>query len=172
MTGPTSAVLSKMPLARRGRGFFAIGIYGSKTPENLGTLWRSASLYAAAFVFTVGKRYKRQASDTMDTASHVPLFHYSDVDDLVAHLPHACPMVGVELDPRAIPLARFDHPQRGCYLLGAEDHGLSTLVIDRCHALVQVEAARPWSMNVASAGAVLLYDRYIKALANVPAVTG
>ena len=146
------------------RGYFAIGVYHPKREVNVGSLFRSASLYGAAFVFTVGERYHRQASDTGGTSLHTPLHHYTDVEDLVAHLPHSCPLVGVELDPESVPLAGFAHPQRAAYLLGAEDHGLPGVVPKRCHRLVQIEAARPWSMNVACAGTVLLYDRHIKAV--------
>jgi hypothetical protein len=46
------------------RGFFAIGIVNGKTHQNIGTLLRSAYLYDAAFVFTIGKRYDRQASSS------------------------------------------------------------------------------------------------------------
>ena len=36
------------------RGYFGIGIEFSNNPLNLGTLWRSARIYGAAFIFTVG----------------------------------------------------------------------------------------------------------------------
>lgn len=147
------------------RGYFAVGIAGGKTPANLGTLWRSASLYGAAFVFTVGKRHPSQPSDTCNTPLHTPLFHFADLDDLVVHLPHSCPLVGVELDDRAHALGNYCHPQRAAYLLGSEDHGLSRAALDRCHQLVQIEAAQPWSMNVAVAGSIILHDRHVKALA-------
>ncbi len=123
-----------MPRRSQGRGkrgFLAIGLVHSKTKQNVGTLLRSASLYEVAFVFTVGHRYQRQASDTLNTPLHTPLFHFATVDDLVEHLPQSCPLVGVELDPRAFPLGKFTHPERACYLLGAEDHGLSMADRDR-----------------------------------------
>jgi tRNA G18 (ribose-2'-O)-methylase SpoU len=94
------------------RGYFAVGIYRTKTEANVGTLWRSAHLYGAAFVFTVGRRYKRQASDTPNTILHTPLFHFDDVTDLLDHLPHSAPLVGVELDPRATPLTEYQHRER------------------------------------------------------------
>lgn len=153
----------KRSLARNGRGFFAVGIYGNKTPANLGTLWRSASLFDAAFVYTVGKRYERQCSDTMKTPLHTPLFHFADVDDLIDHLPHGCPLVGVELDDRSVPLSAYGHPQRAAYLLGAEDIGLPPRVLARCHEVVQIETVAPWSMNVAVAGSIVLHDRHVKA---------
>ncbi len=130
----------------------------------MGTLLRSAHLYEAAFVFTVGRRYQRQATDTAKTALHTPLLHFDSVADLRAHLPHGAPLVGVELDPRAARLGRFAHPERAVYLLGAEDHGLTSDERDQCHHLVQIETPRPESMNVATAGTVLLHHRYVQRL--------
>jgi tRNA G18 (ribose-2'-O)-methylase SpoU len=143
------------------RGYFGIGIHNTKTPQNIGTLWRSANLYGAAFVYTVGARYQRQCTDTMATPEHVPLFAFDTVDDLHKHLPHGCRLVGVELDPRARPLSRFTHPQQACYLLGSEDNGLPAHVVDRCHDLIQVETLRPQSLNVAVAGSLVLHARHV-----------
>lgn len=142
------------------RGYFGIGIWHGKTEHNIGTLWRSAHLYGASFIFTVGPRYKMQASDTPKVRRHTPLFEFADIDDLHAHLPYSCPLVGVELDPRAVPLGEFAHPERACYLLGAEDHGLPLAVLDRCHSVVQIETALPQSMNVAVAGSLVLHARH------------
>ena len=142
------------------RGFYAIGIENGKTPMNLGTLWRSAHLLGAAFIFTVGRRYTRQTSDTMKSWRHLPLMNFESIDDLFNALPYSCPLVGIELDPRAHRLQNFSHPERACYLLGAEDHGLTRRAIDRCHHLVQLPGAH--SMNVAAAGTVVMYDRLAK----------
>lgn len=155
-----------------GRGYFAVGIYHPKTGANVGGLWRSAGLYGAALVFTVGRRYRPQASDTMRTPAHTPLLHFADVDDLVAHLPYGCRLAGVELDPRAVELGRYVHPERVAYLLGAEDHGLPEAVRARCHEMVQIETPAPWSMNVAGAGTVLVYSRYMQARARRGAPAG
>lgn len=145
------------------RGYFAVGIHRPKRDVNVGGLWRSATLYGAAFVFTVGARYDRQAADTPKTPLHTPLHHYADVDDLVQHLPWSCPLVGVELDVRATGLTEYVHPQRAVYLLGAEDNGLPQKVMDRCHDLVVIPTVRDFSHNVASAGSIVLHDRHIKA---------
>lgn len=146
-----------------GRGFFGIAVHHAKHEANIGTLWRSASSYGAAFVATVGARYERQASDTTKTWRHTPLVHYRDMDDLIEHLPHACPLVGVELDPRAESLTDYRHMDRALYLLGAEDHGLPVSVLDRCHQVVQIPSPQPWSLNVAVAGSLLMHDRFVKA---------
>jgi tRNA G18 (ribose-2'-O)-methylase SpoU len=147
------------------RGFFAVGVYHPKTEANIGTLMRTAYLYDAAFVFTVGQRYRRQASDTPKTSGSIPLFHFDTIDDLHAHLPYGAPLVGVELDPRATALHEYSHPERAVYLLGAEDSGLPQHVIDRCHDLLVLDSVQPQSMNVATAGSIVIYDRHVKALA-------
>jgi tRNA G18 (ribose-2'-O)-methylase SpoU len=154
----------------RSRGYFGIAVYGAKIETNVGTLWRSAFLYDAAFVGTVGKRYKYQSSDTPNTANHVPLVHYEDIEDLVSHLPFSCPLVGVELDGRAVPLPQFHHPERAVYLLGAEDNGLPASVMAQCHRVIQIPGERDWSMNVSAAGAIVMYDRFAKSRAARSAV--
>lgn len=146
--------------ARRNAGYFGIAVYQPKTQANVGTLWRSAFLYNAAFVATIGRRYSYQSSDTPSTTNHVPLMHYRDLDDLVEHLPYSCPLVGVELTTNAVSLRSFNHPRRALYMLGSEDHGLPAAVQMRCHSMVQIPTARDWSMNVAVAGSILMYDRY------------
>lgn len=75
-------------------GFFGVGVYHPKTEMNIGTLMRTAFLYDAAFVFTVGQRYRHQASDTTKTSTKVPLFHFASIDDLIEHLPDSSPLVG------------------------------------------------------------------------------
>lgn len=141
--------------------FFAIGIEHTKTHQNVGTLWRSADLFGAAFMFTVGARYRRQSSDTMKSWRSIPLFHFETVDDLHAHLPYDCMLIGVELDEKAQPLEDFSHPKRCVYLLGAEDHGLTKEALVRSHRLVRLPGRH--SMNVSVAGSIVLYDRANKA---------
>lgn len=142
------------------RGYFGIGILHTKTEANVGTLWRSAYLYGAAFIFTIGRRYKTQSSDTPKTPRHIPLYEYETIEQLA--IPHDCPIIGIELAESAVSLPAFKHPERAIYLLGAEDHGLTKEALDRCHQLVQIPSMQPQSLNVASAGTVLMYDRFVK----------
>jgi tRNA G18 (ribose-2'-O)-methylase SpoU len=142
-----------------GRGYFGIGIVGGKTPVNVGTLWRSAGILGAAFIFTVGHRYPKQASDTIKAWRHIPLWEFASVDDLCFHMPRECELIGVEMHDRAKPLSGFKHPERACYLLGAEDHGLDAKTIDRCSRLVQLPGQ--FSLNVAVAGSIVLYERAV-----------
>lgn len=144
------------------RGFFEIGIYHGKTEVNLGTLWRSAYQLGAAGIFTIGRRYKTQSSDTVKAWRHIPLREYSSIDQLIEALPNACPLIGIEMCGQ--PVSTFSHPERACYLLGAEDHGLPNSVAERCHFLVSIESMRTASFNVAVAGSIVMYDRMVKGI--------
>jgi len=137
----------------------------AEAAANIGTLWRSATTYDAAFLATVGRRYDRQASDTCNSQMHVPLFHHLTLEDLLRHLPHGCQLIGVELTGDAVPLGRFVHPLRALYLLGAEDHGLPPEVLLRCHQVVRIPSPVDHSLNVAAAGSIVIADRYISGLA-------
>ncbi|HIB49543.1 MAG TPA: TrmH family RNA methyltransferase [Flavobacteriaceae bacterium] len=137
--------------------FFGIGIMNGKTPENLGVLWRTAQNMGAHFIFTIGKRYANQASDTHNAVKSMPYYHYKTFADFFAHLPKGVRIVGVEKTDGAENLEDFQHPKRCVYLLGAEDHGLTNEAISKSHFLIQFPST--FSLNVAVAGSIVLYDR-------------
>lgn len=139
------------------QGYFGIGIYNGKTPENLGVLWRSAQNMGASFIYTIGNRYAKQACDTHKAVGAMPYYHYDTFEDFYKHLPKSAVLIGVELDERAVPLETFQHPKRCVYLLGAEDHGLSREAIEKSHFLVKFNSTL--SLNVAVAGSIVMYDR-------------
>lgn len=140
------------------RGYFAIGIYAGKTQSNIGSLFRTAHILEADFIFTVNDRYSKQASDTMKTWKHKPLFFYKDTEDFLNHLPKDASLIGIELNDQATSLHNFVHPERAIYLLGAEDIGLPINLQNRCDKLVKLPGEV--SMNVAVAGSIVLYHRY------------
>jgi tRNA(Leu) C34 or U34 (ribose-2'-O)-methylase TrmL len=142
------------------RGYYGIGIYQGKTVANLGTLWRSADVFSAHFIFTIGRKYKRQSSDTTKAFRKIPLYNYADFATFYANMPYDCPLVGVEISGRSESIMSFVHPKRCIYLLGAEDNGLPREVMDRCHKLIQLPGRS--CLNVAVAGSLVMYDRYIK----------
>lgn len=144
------------------RGYFGIGIFQNKTVENLGTLWRTAGLFGASFVFTIGRRYKSQPTDTMKTIKHIPLYHYDNFEHFNKNRPMDCVLIGIELHEKSIPIKIFSHPERAIYLLGAEDNGLSSECIDKCQQIVQLPGE--YSMNVAVAGSIVIFDRNQKSV--------
>ena len=142
------------------RGYFGIGILNGKIIENIGTLWRSANIFGAAFIFTIGSRYKKQASDTMQTWRHIPLYHYETFELFYNQLPYDCQLIGIELDEKSISIDNFIHPQRCIYLLGAEDSGLTNEALNKCHKIIQLPGN--YCLNVSVAGSIVLFDRIQK----------
>lgn len=148
------------------QGFFAIGIFKHKTEHNVGTLWRSAFVLGASYIFTVGKKYKKQTSDVVRAWSRIPLFYYPEMEDLLNNIPYDCRLVGIEIDDNATPLHEFKHPQRAIYLLGSEDFGLPQEVKDKCHFLVRLPGNS--SLNVGVTGGIVLHDRVCKIPTDLP----
>ena len=141
------------------RGYCGIGIYHPKTELNIGTLWRSAQNFGVDFIFTIGKRYIKDRTDTTKASRHLPLYHYEDWNDFLKHLPTDSEVVCVEQVKSAKNLKIFSHPERAIYLLGAEDKGIP-LKLMRGHQKVFIDT--PLCLNVAVAGSIVLFDRQSK----------
>ncbi len=141
------------------RGYFAIGVVGISKERNLGNLFRSAHGFGASFVFTVNAAYGRAIAygDTSATPGQVPLYEYPDVASL--GIPKGCKLVGVELLDEAVDLPSFRHPRCAAYVLGAERGGLPPDMVARCDYLVRIPTR--FCVNLATAGAVVMYDRLI-----------
>lgn len=151
---------------KNSEGYCAIGVYRGRTEHNLGTLWRSAYILGASYIFTVDHKYKKQTSDVVKAWARIPLFHYKSFNDLLQNIPYDCRLVGVELDDNAVPLHEFEHPKRAIYLLGAEDEGLPQEIIDKCHYLIKLPGNS--SLNVAVTGSIVLNDRASKVPTSFP----
>lgn len=143
------------------RGYFGIGVINGKCEANIGTLWRSANIMGAQFIFTIGKRYpKKQSTDTMQTPRHIPLFEYETFDDFKKNIPRDCELIAIELDERSKPIEAMNHPERAVYLLGAEDKGIPQEVLKECRRIIQLPGE--YCLNVSVAGSIVLYDRFVK----------
>lgn len=145
------------------KGYYGIGVFHSKTEDNIGKLWRSAFLYNAAFVFTIGRRYKKQSMDTTKTYRHIPIWHFNDYEEFSQKIPMECRLVNIELSSNSTSLPKFHHPKQAIYLLGAEDYGIPAKILEKGQ-VVQIPTCKNISMNVAVAGSIVMYDRYIKQL--------
>jgi len=145
------------------RGYFGIGILDCKTESNVGTLWRSAYLMGADFIFTIGHRYGEQRTDTLKSTKHIPLFQYDTFEEFYKAKPSNCSLVGIELMDKSIDLHKAHHPESCIYLLGAEDKGLSKEAIEKCDKIIKVSyPMEVSSLNVSTTGSLVMYDRYIK----------
>lgn len=141
------------------RGYYGIGIYHGKSEVNIGTLMRSAVSFGASFIFTVGRRYQIQASDTLKSTRQIPCYNYLDIEQLMAHLPHACRLVGIELADGAREVGNYCHPHNCIYMLGAEDHGIPPKDMAKCHEIITIPGGT-YCHNVAVSGAIVMFDRH------------
>ena len=153
------------PLPPNTRGYFGIGAESISKSVNLGSLLRSAHAFGASFVFTLGAdgRALEMRSDTSHADSHVPVYHWRSLDEM--QLPKGCSLVGIEILDAAADLPSFPHPLRAAYVLGPERGVLSQGLVARCQHLVRIPTA--FSLNVATAGAIVMYDR-VRSLGRFP----
>lgn len=152
--------MSRVKNIKEGYGFFGIGILNNCDELNIGTLWRSAYILGASFIFTVDKKYKPQGSDITKSWTRIPLYHYQTFDELKENLPFSTKLVAVEMGKDAIPLDKYSHPDRTVYLLGNEISGLPTQIVEQCHSLIKLPGEL--SLNVAVTGSIVMYDRMSK----------
>lgn len=147
------------------RGYFEIGIYCAKQQCNYGTLMRSAYQLGAASTFIIETKYKKQSSDTCKSHLHIPTRQYDNFDQFIANKPIDSVLLAIESpDYGGKYLSKFYHPDRAIYLLGNESTGLPKDIVNRCNGVISIESDRTYSYNVAIAGTLVMYDRYIKRL--------
>lgn len=139
------------------RGYFAIGVERLSKPMNAGNLFRTAHAFGASFVFTIDADYsvRRARSDTSAAPRSIPWYDYRSVDDF--SLPQGCRLIGIELLDEAVDLPSFYHPANAAYVLGAERSSLTPALLARCDRVVRIPTR--FCVNVATAGAIVMYDR-------------
>jgi tRNA G18 (ribose-2'-O)-methylase SpoU len=142
------------------RGYFGIGIYAPKREINIGTLWRSAQIFGASFIFTIGRRYEKQSSDTTKADRHIPLYNYKTFTEFNRLRPNAAPLIAIEQNKNSKDIKDFIHPERAVYLLGAEDYGIPPKILNKCQEVIHIST--PLCLNVAVAGSIVMFDRQNK----------
>lgn len=141
------------------RGYFAIGAERMSKSLNLGNLMRSAHGFGASFTFTVGATYQalEARADTSKGQFHLPHYNWETLEKIA--LPQSCRLVGVELIEDAVDLPTFRHPLQAAYVLGPEAGSLSQDLVLKCDYVVKIPTR--FCVNVAMAGAIVMYDRLI-----------
>ncbi len=142
-------------------GYAAVGLYNPRNSLNVGGVLRAASCFGASMVAVSGKRYKAQRTDTAQTHLRIPLLQ---VDDLHEVVPFDCVPVAVERLASAIPLPEFEHPDRAFYIFGPENGDLGKSITSWCRDVVVIPS--DYSINLAAAVNIVLYDRLAKAMVN------
>lgn len=141
-------------------GFFGIGILNNISEQNIGTLWRSAYILGASFIFTIDKKYKPCGADVATAWTKIPLYHYKTFQEFKDNLPYSTKIVALEMGEHSIGIESYRHPDRAAYLLGNEQSGLPSHISEQCHDLVKLPG--DFSLNVSVAGSIVMYDRIQK----------
>jgi tRNA G18 (ribose-2'-O)-methylase SpoU len=141
------------------RGYFGIGVERLSKPMNAGNLFRSAQAFGAGFLFTVAGNYaqRKAYSDTSQSTHQLPFYEFEDATRMM--LPDRCQLVGIELIEGAVDLPSFRHPLQAAYVLGPERGSLTPDMLQRCDHVIKIPTA--FCINVATAGAIVMYDRIV-----------
>lgn len=158
--------MSRLKQTYASEGFFGIGIYHPEIEENIGTLWRTAYILGASFIFIIGKRFKKESSDVTHSWSKIPLYIHDDFSSFLKSLPYSTQLIGIEMHEHSTALHQYVHPTRAVYLLGSESAGLPENILNQCHALISLPGN--FSLNVATAGSIVIYDRIGKIPSPLP----
>ncbi len=132
-------------------------------PTNLGSLIRSAAAFGCRGVLLGGRCAdpfsRRVLRVSMGAALHLPIVESRDLlADLRTLRRAGFELAATVIDSSAQPLADFRPPPRLALLLGSEGHGLGPEWIAQCEHRVTIPMQLGIdSLNVAVAGAVLLY---------------
>jgi len=145
------------------RGYFGIGIDGPSKEGNVGNLVRTAHSFGASFAFAVnpmkishtGELVTADFADTSKSSTQIPFYNYETAADV--HVPQGCQLVGIEMTDDAVDLPSFRHPVQAVYVLGGERTSLSPAMAERCDYMIKIPTK--FSLNVATAGAIVMYDR-------------
>ena len=142
------------------RGYFGIGAEDITKAMNVAALMRTAHAFGASFVFSIGRVHAGHQwgrVDTSDATASLPYYRFDAPDGLL--LPKGCELVGVEITDDAVALPSFHHPRRAAYVLGRERGALSEGLLARCDHVVRIPSR--FSINLAIAGAMVMYDRML-----------
>ena len=130
---------------------------------NVGSVFRTADAVGLAGLFLCGLTPTPPRPDIEKTALGasltVPWDYWSDPVETVVCLQEAgIPVVALEQVPRAEPFETFDYPFPLCCVVGHERSGVSTAVLDRVDAAVEIPMlGHKDSLNVAVSFGVLAY---------------
>lgn len=115
-------------------------------------------------------RLQQIAHDTLDVVERIR--HFESLDDALADCVHVVAFSGRRRatrwamhTPRSMVDDVLDHAAHGpvALLFGREDHGLPSEAIDRAHTLVTIPTTEHFSLNVAQAALVGMYELHVAA---------
>jgi len=145
----------------------AVVLIDPKYPHNVGGALRACAAFGSGQLFWTGQRIRLDSTKSRRLPREERMRGYrSDVvfgpdesalDRLI--LDGLTP-VAVELKSGSEPLDGFEHPEHAVYVFGPEDGSVPKGVLHVCHRFVHIPTR--YSLNLAAAVNVVLYDRRLK----------
>lgn len=141
------------------RGYFGLCFYQPQHDSNVGSGFRSCYAMGGNFIATIGRKYKKQSTDTCDTCKHIPYYHYLSYEDFIVNKPEGCKIVCVEIAEHARELENFIHPERAVYIVGNENYGIHEKYL-KDNLVVKIKSKI--CLNVSCAASIVLSHRVMQ----------
>lgn len=151
-------------------------LYESQDPINIGGVVRAMKNMGVRDLRLIRpcpydpNRIEQIAHDTRDIAERIQ--HFETIDDAIADCVYVVGFSGrpqatrwARHTPRSAAVELLDHAPEGrvAIMFGREDHGLPNEAIDRCHAVATIPTTEHFSLNVAQACLLALYELHLLA---------
>ncbi len=159
---------ANMPLDDNGgaKAQVAVVLINPKYPHNVGGALRACAALGAQDLLWTGDRVVFNAKHLPDAQrrqrSQQSVQFAQDPNAILRLVNRGLVPVAVEMKPDAENLLYFEHPANAVYVFGPEDGSLGSEVLQQCHRFVYIPTH--YSLNLAAAVNVLLYDRRAKAV--------
>lgn len=165
--------VTQKPDIPRGGAFHALYLSSVRDPGNLGTMVRTALALGVDRVFVSADCADIYSPKTvrasMGTIFRQPLSIVEDGAQFANAIKSAgCELFAAALNRSAKKLGEFDMPERVCFAVGNEGHGLSAEFINMCSGTVFIPMADGCeSLNAAMAAGVLMWEMQRDRLINM-----
>jgi tRNA (guanosine-2'-O-)-methyltransferase len=134
------------------------------TPYNVGAIARVAAAFRASPVWLAGATadvdHAGARKTALGTDRYLDVRRAASARDAAAEASaEGFTLVAVELTAGATPLFELTLPPAVCFVLGHEDHGVSSACLTQCAAVGYIPlVGKVGSLNVASAAGIALYE--------------
>ena len=140
------------------RHVLQIAIQNWEHDFNIGSMVRTANAFNVGGVHIIGRRrWNRRGA--MVTDRYLNVSHHPSVDDFAEQIAaEGYHIIGVDNLPGAVPLERFELPERTCLVFGSEGPGLTEELVAVCAQLVAItQYGSTRSLNAGAAAAIAMY---------------
>lgn len=151
-------------------------LFEPQDPINIGAVVRAMKnmgvrdLRLVRPVWYEPNRIEQVAHDTRDIVQRIR--HHDDLDDALAGCVRVAAFTArrraakwTRANPRSMATDLLEWAERGpvAILFGREDHGLPNEALDRAQVLVTIPTTEHWSLNLAQAALLALYELHVTA---------